>query len=743
MPNAAKAVRGAHPTKDFRTMTIDDVVAGIRSVAVSETYREQAVRNLGNWWSGSRYATFRPQIESLARRDRWDLLVDSFYRTIPFGTGGRRGPVGIGPNRMNHETVITSVQGHVHYLRKHFPEQPLRVVVAFDVRVFRDLRGLYDASAPNPLLGVSSRDFARMACAVYAANGVEVYTVPGDDDYFLSTPELSFAIRHLHAHGGLNISASHNHPDDNGAKFYMRSGGQPVPPDDEELAHEVEAVTEVAPGDFAAAIASGRVHWWDAALHAQYIGENISKSLDPSARRALIVYTPLHGTGRHTVGDILPRAGFDMRFVEQQLAADGAFPGVKFRMPNPEVVESMEQVTTQARALSADAGLATDPDADRLGVVIPVDGQWRPLTGNEIAVLLAAYIIETRSELGTLPAQGFLVKTAVTTELLTKIARAHKLQIVGDLLVGFKYVGQVLDAIEHEGCFGTVRGRIDDFLFAAEESNGVLVSTKLRDKDAGGGALLLAELAARLQRRGSTLGAYLTEVYRRYGYAANIGYSLVMEGIAGAEMVRRLMDRLRQHPPDSVAGRGLRKASDFWNEQRFGSIRSETDRSSRNFLQLEYERDLHVAVRPSGTEPKIKFYVEQVFDPAPAWAATGFAAAQREMDEATRCATLALVEQALRLIDIELPRPGLLLSSLVSLDNRLDFTGRFLSELEARLRDASLADADRLGAWVDERLKPYGTDPRYLVRTGIEEHVRTTPLPAEQERLLRQLFFLP
>jgi len=723
-------------------MRLDDVTAGLRSVAVNDAYREEAVRNLAAWWDGPRYAPFRPQIESLASRRQWGLLVDSFYRMIPFGTGGRRGPVGIGPNRMNHETLITSVQGHVHYLRKHFPGRPLRVVVAFDVRVFRDLRGLYDPSVPNPLLGVSSRDFARMACAVYSANDVEVFTVRGDDDFYLSTPELSFAIRQLHAQGGLNVSASHNHPDDNGAKFYMQSGGQPVPPDDEELAREVEAVTDVPQANFDQAVASGRVHWWDAALHAHYIDENISKSLDPLARRALIVYTPLHGTGRHTVGDILPRAGFDMRFVEEQLAADGAFPAVKFRMPNPEVPESMELVTAQARDLGADAGLATDPDADRLGVVVSIDGHWRPLTGNEIAVLLAAYIIETRRELGTLPAHGFLIKTAVTTELLTRIARAHNLQIVGDLLVGFKYVGQVLDAIERDGRFHDVRATLDDFLFAAEESNGVLVSTRLRDKDAGGGALLLAELCARLRQRGSTLGEYLTDVYRRYGYAANVGYSLVMEGISGAEMVCRLMDALRQHAPASVEGRALRCTADSWDEQRCGPMRSETDRSSRNFLQLEYERGLHVAARPSGTEPKIKFYVEQVFDPAPGWAGGDFAAAQREMETATRNATLAFVGQVLQLIDIKLPRPGLLLSSLVSLDNRLDFTRSFLPELEARLRSASAPDVERVVAWIDERLKPYGTDPRYLVRAGVAEHFATSRLPAERDRLLRQLFFL-
>ncbi|HVO28300.1 MAG TPA: hypothetical protein VMW56_32255, partial [Candidatus Margulisiibacteriota bacterium] len=238
----------------------------------------------------------------------------------------------------------------------------------------------------------------------------------------------------------------------------------------------------------------------------------------------------------------------------------------------------------------------------------------------------------------------------------------------------------------------------------------------------------------------SSLGAYLTEVYGRYGYAANLGYSLVMEGITGAEMVRRLMDRLRQQPPAAVAGRAVRRASDFWDERRFGPIRSDTDRSSRNFLQLEYDHDLHVAVRPSGTEPKIKFYVEQVFDPAPTWAGTGFAAARKEMDEATRDLTLAFVDQVLRLADIHLSRPALLVSSLVSLDNRSDFATRFLAELEARLRSASTAD--QLAAWVDERLKAYGSDPRDLVRAGVAAHFDTQELTAGQSRLLRTVFSL-
>lgn len=720
-------------------MTLDDVTAGLRGLAINETYREAAIRHLTTWWQGTQYTAFRPQLESLAQRQQWNLLFDSFYRVMPFGTSGRRGPVGIGPNRLNQETVTTSVQGHVHYMRRRDPGVPLRVVVAYDVRVFRDLRGLYDAAVPNPLMGVSSRDFARLAAAVYAANGVEVYTVR-HDDFFMATPELSFAIRHLRAHGGLNISASHNHPDDNGAKFYMASGGQPIPPDDEALAREVEAVQEVPAASFEDAVSSGRVHWWDTPLHERYIEEILSRSIDRSARQARIVYTPLHGTGRYTVGEVLPRAGFDVRFVARQMQPDGAFPAVKFRVPNPEVPESMELVTAEARQCGADAGFATDPDADRLGVVAPADGVWRFLTGNEIAVILAAYIIEARREQGTLPSRGFMIKTAVTTELLTRIARANGVQMVGDLLVGFKYVGQVLDAIERDGRFGDVRGTPDDFLLAAEESNGVLVSPQLRDKDAAGGALLLAELCARVRQRGNTLGAYLTDVYRQYGYATNVGYSLIMEGVAGLELVSRILDELRRQPPQVVEGRKLLQATDYWDEQAFGTIRSETDRSSRNFVRLTYEGDLIVSVRPSGTEPKIKIYVERVFEPAPSWAGDGFAAARREMDSATGQVTLLLVDQLLRLVGIDLPRPALLLSSLVSLDNRIDFAQRFLPELEAQLRGAGPSDTARLTSWADERLKPYGSDPRYLVAAGVAEYFRSRSLASEQDLLLRQLF---
>ena len=351
-------------------------------------------------------------------------------------------------------------------------------------------------------------------------------------------------------------------------------------------------------------------------MHEHYIEANLACSIDRGARRARIVYTPLHGTGRHTVGEVLPRAGFDVHYVAPQMQPDGAFPEVKFRIPNPEVPESMELVTRAAEQCGADAGFATDPDADRLGVVAPAMATWRCLTGNEIAVLLAAYIIEARRECGTLPARAFMVKTAVTTELLARIARANGVQMIGDLLVGFKYVGDVLDAIERDGCFGAVRGTSEDFLLAAEESNGVLVSPQLRDKDAAGGALLLAELCARLRRRGEHAGHVpgrrVPAVWLCHQHRLFAGHGRRRRPRAGEP------DHGRAAPAAAalVEDRQLLRAVDHWDEAAFGAIRSATDRSARNFVRLEYEDGVLISARPSGTEPKIKFYVERVFDPA-------------------------------------------------------------------------------------------------------------------------------
>ncbi len=703
------------------------IEAGFSALAVGPEVRAAAARALCEWLAAEAFAAYRPQLQRLIEAERWAFLLDSFYRTIPFGTGGRRGPVGIGTNRINPHTVATSVQGHVEYLRAKFGTGDLRVVVAFDSRVFRDLRGLYDRSLPNPLLGLRSRDFARLAAEVYAGNGIEVITVP-DNGFFLSTTELSFAIRYLGAAGGLNISASHNHPDDNGAKFYTESGGQPVPPEDERMAEAVDAVAEVRSMPFDDAVRQGRVRWWDAVGHEAYLRENLERSVDPAARHASVVYSPLHGTGRQTVYEVLQRAGFEVALVPSQAEPDGEFPNVPFRIPNPEVPEAMEAAASLARERGADAAMASDPDADRIGLAVPTAGGSRFLTGNEIAALLAAYIIETRAERGLLPARAFVVKTAVTTELIAEIARQNGVAVIGDLLVGFKYVARVLDAIAAEGRYGAVVATPADFLLAAEESHGILITPALRDKDAAGAALLLAELIASLKRQGKTLLDYLDEVHDRYGFFATMGYSLVMEGVLGLQRIEQMMAELRRQPPAHLLGRRLARVTDYWDEARFGPVLSATDRASRNVVALRYEPDLKVTARPSGTEPKLKIYVES--------GTRGGREARRVAQQRVSEATVAFAEHLLGFLGLRLSRPALRLSQLVSVENRLDFDCRFVPELRARLV-AGTASAE----WIEERLRGYGRDPRRLVAPGIAA-LLDDPAFRPHGAELRRLFLL-
>ncbi|GIW42283.1 MAG: phosphomannomutase [Candidatus Binatia bacterium] len=704
----------------------DRIRAGFAALDVDAAVREIAEARLLEWLEREEFAPYRPQLHALVESGRWEFLLDSFYRTIPFGTGGRRGPVGIGTNRINPYTIATSVQGHVEYLRRRFGGKDLRVVVAFDCRVFRDLRGLYDPARPNPLLGMGSRDFARLATEVYAGNGVEVVTVPGDG-FLLSTPELSFAIRHCAAAGGLNVSASHNHPDDNGAKFYTEYGGQPVPPEDERMAEAVEGVETVRRLDFSEAVSRGLVRWWSEEEHAAYVEANLRCSLSPRARSATIVYSPLHGTGRFTVYDVLSRAGFAVRLVPEEAEIDGSFPAVRYRIPNPEVPDAMEGAVREMERTGADAAMASDPDADRIGLVVRTGEGPRFLTGNEIGALLVAYVVEKRRRTGTLPRRPFVVKTGVTTELVAEIARRNGVAVVGDLLVGFKYVAAVLESLAREGRYGSLEAGPEDFLLGVEESHGVLASPALRDKDAAGAALLLGELLSEAKDEGRTAPELLEDLYRRYGYFAQASYSLVLEGVTGLARIEEAMRLLRSAPPSEIAGRRVLERTDHWDEQRFGPLLSETDRASRNVVVLFLEGGAKVTVRPSGTEPKLKIYVE----------GRGTYEEARRVREEVRGIDLATAEWLLAGLGFRVARPGLLLSQLVSVENRVDFCERFLPELAERLERGDPG----LESWVEERLRGYGKDPRHLVAPGIAavlEDERFRPHAAR----LRELFFL-
>jgi phosphoglucomutase len=617
---------------------LSQAAQGFQTIDAAEAVKDQALKSLHQWLTDAEFAPYRPQLEWLIQTRQWAGLLDRFYQILPFGTGGRRGAVGIGPNRMNLWTLAASVQGHCEYLKERFPGvAPLRVVLAYDVRRFEDTRKQYNPNLPNPVLHLSSKDLAQHAAGVYVANGLHVAILPPDSPRYLATPELSFTIRSLGAQGGLNISASHNPPDDNGGKFYDERGGQPVPPDDQIMADLVDQVTTIRHLPWTEAVRTGRVHFLDESPHQAYIELIRKQSLVPPPKpgEIKIVFTPLHGVGAMTAMEALVAHGFRVLPVEEQMRPDGQFPNVT-QSPNPEVPASMDRAAALARQQQADLVLATDPDADRLGAMIPDQaGTWRFVHGNEIAALLTHFKLSRLSALGQMPASPIVITTEVTTSLITHIARSFGAQIVNNLLVGFKFHADVLWHLEHEGRYEDVTGTPSDFVIATEESHGILVTPKIRDKDAAGAALLLAELALDQKRRGQTVLDYLERLAKEYGYFKTEGVPLVMTGIMGKTNMLRMMNALRQSPPREIGGLPVTSFEDLRDERgRMGPLKGATDAAARNFLIFRLGERGRVVLRPSGTEPKAKIYVEASCGPCqPGTAAEAWQRTCAEVDE--------------------------------------------------------------------------------------------------------------
>ncbi len=598
---------------------------GFRGVDAEPAYKERALHFLRQWLTQPDFAAYRPQVEWLVQTRQWAGLLDRFYQILPFGTGGRRGAVGIGPNRMNLWTLGASVQGHCEYLRQRFPGVgELHVVLAYDVRRFEDQRKNYNRDLPNPVLHLTSRDFARHAAGIYAANGIHAHILPDTSTHYLATPELSFTIRQLHAHGGLNVSASHNPPDDNGGKFYDERGGQPVPPEDQIMADLVDQVSVIKAVPWPDALRTGRIHFLEDASHRAYIDLIARQALLPAPRpdEVKVVFTPLHGVGSMTSLEVLKKQGFRVTLVEEQMQPDGLFPNVT-GTPNPELPASMDRAAALAATVHADLVLSTDPDADRLGAMVPMRitdcGFGRAIcnpqsaigfvTGNEIAALLTHFKLRKLTEQGRMPASPIVIKTEVTTGLVTRIARHFRCQVVEDLLVGFKYIADVLWHLERDGAYEDVRGTPDDLVIACEESHGILVTPHIRDKDAAGSALLMAELALEQKRQGRTVADALEALYRQFGYFKTDLLTVAMSGIEGKQNMARMLAALRKSPPAEIGGLAVTGFEDRQTE-RFGPIKGATDAAARNFLTFRMGDRARLTLRPSGTEPKAKAYVE-------------------------------------------------------------------------------------------------------------------------------------
>lgn len=513
-------------------------------------------------------------------------IEERFYTELSFGTAGLRGIIGAGTNRMNRYTVRKATQGLANYIRRQ-QMTGKGVAIAYDSRHM-------------------SVEFADEAALTLAANGIRAYVF----DSLRPTPELSFAVRKLGAAAGINITASHNPPEYNGYKVYWEDGAQITPPHDKGIMEEVRAVTDltsVAVMDKEQAKKEGLYVVIGSAIDDAYIDclKQLvlhKEAIEKEGSQLKIVYTPLHGTGNLPVRRVLAELGFtNVYVVKEQELPDGDFPTVSY--PNPEAEEAFALGLKLARQVDADLVLATDPDADRLGVYVKAkDGQYHPLTGNMSGCLLADYEIGQRQALCGLPSDGKLIKTIVTTNLADAIARMYGVGLI-ECLTGFKYIGQQILGFETTGK-GT-------YLFGFEESYGCLIGTHARDKDAIVATMALCEAAAYYRTKGMTLWDAMQDLYARCGYYVDDIRSVTLKGREGLEKIQAILTGLRAEAPTSIGGLQVKRIRDYEKDEIVDVETQEilpTGLPKSNVLYYELEEDAWVCVRPSGTEPKIKFY---------------------------------------------------------------------------------------------------------------------------------------
>jgi phosphoglucomutase len=687
---------------------LDKTENGFNSLQVSKKYVDSALKWLETWLTDDAFKDYVPQIAYLIEAEKWAFLLDSFYQVIPFGTGGRRGLVGVGPNRINTWTIQASAQGHSQYLIRQYGEQARQrgVVLAFDVRKYTQ-KGIYDEALANPVMNLDGRRLANAAAAVYTANKIKVFMFKEER----STPELSYAIRHLNAVSGDMFSASHNLPTDNGKKVYDQYGGQLIPPDDQFLVDEVSGnVTEIKVIDIDEAKENGLIDVIDEQVDDAYYHAVGRVSLSDE-RELKIVYSPLHGTGLTSVYPILKKLDFDITLDPETSNMSGAFENVTFNIPNPEVIESFDHSLPFARKVGADILISTDPDADRIGVMIDHSGSWQFLTGNEIGIILTNYAISKYRSNGRLNRNSVVVKTDVTTSLMQKIALENEVKCIGNHLVGFKYIADEMNKIEKEG-------NIDDFIFGAEESHGYLTGNYARDKDAACAAIWLCEHAAELKKQQKTLLDDLNDIYATYGYCHNYLTEIRLLGAKGMEQISLIMDHLRDTKIESFDNFRVKERLD----RRRGDPQphlSKTDTSARNMLiyfigDLPQTAGIKITVRPSGTEPKIKMYFEVIGKPCNlknlADEKTKMTGIRQELEK-------TFMQYCYRLLEVDFPDRGFLLFWQLPLDDKLKYFD--IEDKIVNLKNTS--DARVRKKELDELLSFLGANPVEKVDNAFKE----------------------
>ena len=553
--------------------------------------RDDLREKIEMYLANEKHRFFHDEVKSLADEEKWDDLHDRFYRNLEFGTGGLRGVIGGGFNRMNPFVVRRTTRGLANYVIRN-SEGKRSAVIAYDTRRYSDL-------------------FALEAARVLASSGIVTYVFSG----IRPTPVLSFAVRHLKASTGIVVTASHNPPAYNGYKVYWNDGGQVTPPHDTGIIKEVLAVTEagtILPDEELKR--KGLLVFIDKEVDEAY-AEMVKKLvLRPDlirkhGRDLKVVYTPLHGTGTVLVEGVLSDLGIQVETVPEQRKPDGGFPTVTY--PNPEEASAMQMALRLGAEKKADLVMGTDPDADRLGIAVPRGNEYVLVTGNQLGALLADYILSSRKELGTLPPKPAFVKTIVTTEFQRKIAESHGAACF-DVLTGFKYIAALIRSFE-AGPGGY------SYVFGGEESYGYLISTDVRDKDAISAAVLTVEMTLYHRSRGKTVLEHLHDLYRKHGWYRETQIAKGFQGEAGSRLMSDLMSRLRGNPPSRLGGVPVTVVKDYKDGTTLDLASSRREKNidlpSSNVLQFVLASGGIVSARPSGTEPKIKFYISSCTKP--------------------------------------------------------------------------------------------------------------------------------
>ena len=539
---------------------------------------KEIIEKAKSWLSEQYDIETRKQVQELIDNNPNELL-ESFYKNLEFGTGGLRGIMGVGTNRMNTYTVAMATQGFANYIKKMFAStEKLSIAIAYDCRN-------------------NSKEFAKTTADVMSANGIKVFLF----NSLRPTPELSFAIRELKCQAGIVITASHNPKEYNGYKAYWEDGGQLVSPHDKNVISEVEKIT-----DFSMVNSNANEHlieYLDERFDEIYINKILGLSLSPKAIKKqqdlIFVYTPIHGTGGQIIPRLFDKAGFkNMHTVEEQMIVSGDFPTVV--SPNPEEKAALTLAIEKAKKVNADVVLATDPDADRVGIAVKDDnGEYILLNGNQTATLLTYYLLTRWDELGKLTGKEYIVKTIVTTELLFDIADKFNVKKF-DVLTGFKFIADKI-----------LNNPDMTFIGGGEESYGFLIGDFVRDKDANSACFMIAEMATWASEHGKSLYQILKEIYKEFGFYKEGLISLTKKGISGVEEIKNMMHRFRTEPPKHIFDSRVIEIKDYkkgiCKDLRLG-IETAINLPKSDVLQFFTEDGTKISVRPSGTEPKIKFY---------------------------------------------------------------------------------------------------------------------------------------